>query len=566
MNANARARLEVLEAKVQPVVVQASVGKKDIKSESLPLAVMAVEDDEDLGAELRRCLGAAASALLTCYRAVTNYCYLACVELNLNTRGKKFPWLSLLTICAENGFKLINYPDEVEAPHIKPKGKKSKGIDNLPKAHKLALLSQLKDTNKPLSFAKTAPEGTRIVFHWHQSNYKIDVLDGKAVVLIFLSGKRIFEATKPTKGKKDRGKALKSVSFIEESDNAEEPDAEYSDSNLSADDETVELATPLARRSHPRQAKTTAADILEQLPSKVESGIEVTGSGAETGVAVGRVNGKGMLSIEPQVLQHSCWIGARKRPATPTKQSPTHKRRRDSPPNTTEPSEPSSPCNKDLSVVSTESAARIPNHPTGLISNIMAPDAPIPSNPQSGSDTPTANSYNISDRSTGAVNSGLVPSSSETANSYMQNGGAGYAIPQEDQVLAALRLLGLSGFSPANLHQLGIANAQQLVQQPGGPHYPPNGIYAAPNGGPAYPSNLNPQAPNIPTPLYSSNTVGLSYSAAPYSTSSNPPGMHGTAMAPPQQNGGYPYPHGQAMYPGVGNASSGGFGSNAPPQ
>lgn len=74
-------------------------------------------------------------------------------------RGNKFPWLSLLDICAMTGIKLINYPDMVTAP-IKPKApKKSKGIANLSKGHKDALLRQIRNAQKPLSFVKRTPQG-----------------------------------------------------------------------------------------------------------------------------------------------------------------------------------------------------------------------------------------------------------------------------------------------------------------------------------------------------------------------------------------------------------------------
>ena len=36
-------------------------------------------------------------------------------------------------------------------------------------------------------------------------------------------------------------------------------------------------------------------------------------------------------------------------------------------------------------------------------------------------------------------------------------------IPQEDQVAAALHILGLSGFPTANLHQLGIGHLRQVL-------------------------------------------------------------------------------------------------------
>ena len=85
------------------------------------------------------------------------------------------------------------------------------------------------------------------------------------VALSFLSGQRVLESAKSTKVK-GKGKCQKSVGFVEDSDNGEDPEANaaFTDSQASLCDEG-EVATPVAKRHHPCQAKTAAVDNMEQL-------------------------------------------------------------------------------------------------------------------------------------------------------------------------------------------------------------------------------------------------------------------------------------------------------------
>ena len=64
----------------------------------------------------------------------------------------RFPWVGLLEICAKTNIKMINWPDLITPPKRPSKGK-SKGIGGLHKVHKDALLKQIKDPKRLLSFS-----------------------------------------------------------------------------------------------------------------------------------------------------------------------------------------------------------------------------------------------------------------------------------------------------------------------------------------------------------------------------------------------------------------------------
>ena len=165
MNANVCTHLEMQEDEMKPAIINASNSQKAGGPSS---GVVSVKGKDEEGSNLK-----AASELRVFFiNDAGKYCRhtftvltvcLARVGVDLfaysTGQAKKFLWLSLLDICAKVGVKLINYPDMVGAPTKPKSGKKSKGIANLSKGHMEALMRQIRDTQKPLSFAKCTPGG-----------------------------------------------------------------------------------------------------------------------------------------------------------------------------------------------------------------------------------------------------------------------------------------------------------------------------------------------------------------------------------------------------------------------
>ena len=213
MNANIRARLEMQDDEMKPAVVDTTISQKaTTNGPSSSVVSMKGEDEEGNKAadELRSFFIKDASKCCRHTYIILTVYILDRVGVDLfaytTGRGKKFPWLSLLDICAKAGVKLINYPDMVSAP-IKPKtGKKSKGIANLSKGHMEALLRQIRHGQKPLSFATRAPDGMMNSLCNSSSNENIDVRGDEVVTLVYLSGAQILTAAvkkyKPTHRKK----------------------------------------------------------------------------------------------------------------------------------------------------------------------------------------------------------------------------------------------------------------------------------------------------------------------------------------------------------------------------
>ena len=166
---------------------------------------------------------------------------------------KKFPWLSLLDICARQKIKLINYPDAIDNPATKLRSK-SQGIDNLSKAHKTALLAQFDAPSRALAFAKVTPEGKSYICFILLLMPVLDVDRDKVVTLVYLSGRKLYTKLKPKK------KPVQSDDFIVNSDK-EEPDAEYTESHTGDNvDEETEVRTPLAGRTRKAKGKERSVD------------------------------------------------------------------------------------------------------------------------------------------------------------------------------------------------------------------------------------------------------------------------------------------------------------------
>lgn len=70
------------------------------------------------------------------------------------------PWVNLLDRLASHGAYIENYPHAVPLPNAPVQGKKSKGIKNLSKAERDAMVEQIGDPTHPMKFVSAAVQGT----------------------------------------------------------------------------------------------------------------------------------------------------------------------------------------------------------------------------------------------------------------------------------------------------------------------------------------------------------------------------------------------------------------------
>ena len=82
------------------------------------------------------------------------------------------PWVNLLEWLGNHGAYIQNYPHGVPPPNAPVGGKKSKGIKNLLKAHRDAMINQMAHGSHPMTFVSIAVQGT----YRHNPRYYLSCL------------------------------------------------------------------------------------------------------------------------------------------------------------------------------------------------------------------------------------------------------------------------------------------------------------------------------------------------------------------------------------------------------
>lgn len=76
------------------------------------------------------------------------------MKVGLTFNIGNFPWVNILSICADKGVYIDNYPENIPFPVPKGNGQRNKGVANMSKQERAVIINALNAETNPMMFVK----------------------------------------------------------------------------------------------------------------------------------------------------------------------------------------------------------------------------------------------------------------------------------------------------------------------------------------------------------------------------------------------------------------------------